>query len=178
MSIPVAPPWRTAAVVLAAASALAVVPAAGARARLAHDGIAARPADVYGRYALQPARASGAQASLFASLVQVVGTLRGEEPPPDSGSLLLFGNLAIKNKPLVPSGIITLHSVGQTDVAYLTNFRWQGDRRTADVLGGSTEGPVIGGFAGTIAHGVVSGTLTTGRQRVALRFTRAAGRAR
>jgi hypothetical protein len=169
-------PWRTAAVVAAATSALAVVPAAAAPARLTHDGIAAKPADVYGRYTLAPARGSGAHASLFASLVQVVSTLRGEEPPPDSGSLALFGNLAIKNKPLVPSGIITLHSVGQTDVAYLTNFRWQGDRRTADVLGGSTEGPRIGGFDATIVDGVVSGTLTTGKQRVALRFTRVAGK--
>jgi hypothetical protein len=146
---------------------------------LTHKGIAAKPESVYGRYTLQPERSSGAQASLFASLVQVAGTLRGQEPPPDSGSLLLFGNLAIKNKPLVPSGIITLHSVGQTDVAYLTNFRWQGDRRTADVLGGSTEGPVIGGFDATItAGGVVTGTLTTGKQHVALRFTRSAQKSR
>jgi hypothetical protein len=176
---PVPKPRRTAALVAAAATALAVAPAGAAPARLAHDGIAAKPADVYGRYALAPAPRSGAHASLFASLVQVAGTLRGEDPPPDSGSLLLFGNLAIKNKPLVPSGIITLHSVGQTDVAYLTNFRYEGDRRTADVLGGSTEGPVIGGFAGTIADdGVVSGTLTTGKQRVALRFTLTARKAR
>lgn len=169
--------WRTAAVLAATTAAtLAVAPAVAAPTHLSHKGIAAKPDDVYGRYTLVPARESGAQASLFASLVQVTSTLRGHQPPPDSGSLLLFGNLAIKNKPLVPSGIITLHSVGQTDVAYLTNFRWQGDRRTADVLGGSTEGPVIGGFDGTIdANGVVSGTLTTGKDRVALRFTRVAG---
>src|SRR5262249_9721212 len=129
----------------------------------------------YGRYTLQPARESGAQASIFASLVQVASTLRGDTPPPDSGSLLLFGNLAIKNKPLVPSGIVTLHSVGQTDVSYLSNFRWADARRPADVLGGSTEGPRIGGFDATIVDGVVSGTLTTGDERVALRFTRAAG---
>jgi hypothetical protein len=172
-------PWRSAAVaVVAATTALAVAPLADAGAPLRHKGIAARPDDVYGRYTLAPERASGARAGLFAALVQVESTLRGEAPPPDSGSLLLFGNLAIKNKPLVPSGIITLHSVGQTDVAYLTNFRWQGDRRTADVLGGSTEGPVIGGFAGTIVDGVVTGTLTTGKERVALRFTRAAGKTR
>lgn len=163
---------RTAVVVAATTTALAVTSAAAAPAQLAHKGIAAKPKDVYGRYALQPARASGARASLFASLVELAGTLRGEAPPPDSGSLLLFGNLAIKNKPLVPSGIVTLHSVGQTDVAYLSSFRWEGDRRTADVLGGSTDGPVIGGFAGTIADGVVSGTLTTGGHRVTLRFTR------
>jgi hypothetical protein len=155
-----------------AAAALAVAPAGAAPAQLAHEGIAAKPSSVYGRYGLQPARTSGAQASLYAALVQAASTVGGETPPPDSGSLLLFGNQAIKNKPLVPSGIITLHSVGQTDVAYLTNFRWQGDRRTADVLGGSTEGPVIGGFDGTIAGGVVSGTLTTGHDRVAVRFTR------
>jgi hypothetical protein len=155
-----------------AAAALAVAPAGAAPAQLAHEGIAAKPSSVYGRYALQPARTSGAQASLYAALVQAASTVGGKTPPPDSGSLLLFGNQAIKNKPLVPSGIITLHSVGQTDVAYLTNFRWQGDRRTADVLGGSTEGPVIGGFDGTIAGGVVSGTLTTGHDRVAVRFTR------
>jgi hypothetical protein len=171
-------PWRAVALAAAATAGLAVVPATAAPARLSHSGIAAKPADVYGRYTLQPARESGAQASLFASLVQVASALRGEEPPPNSGSLALFGNLVRKGKPLVPSGIITLHSVGQTDVAYLTNFRWQDDRRTADVLGGSTEGPVIGGFAGTIAAGVVSGTLTTGRDRVALRFTRTAGKAR
>jgi hypothetical protein len=178
MTTTLAKPWRAVAAVAAATGALAVAPAAdagAATARLRHDGIAAKPTDVYGRYALAPARQSGAQASLFASLVQLVSTLRGESPPPDYGSLLLFGNQAIKNKPLVPSGIITLHSAGETDVAYLTNFRWQGDRRTADVLGGSTEGPVIGGFAGTIADGVVTGTLTTGQDRVALRFTRAAG---
>jgi hypothetical protein len=173
-------PWRTAALVAVAAGTTPVVaPAVAAPAPLAHKGIATKPADVYGRYTLAPARESGAQAGLFASLVQAASTLRGQEPPPDSGSLLLFGNLAIKNKPLVPSGIITLHSVGQTDVAYLTNFRWQGDRRTADVLGGSTEGPRIGGFDATIsADGVVSGTLTTGEDRVALRFTRAAGKSR
>jgi hypothetical protein len=166
---------RTVAVLAAATTALAVAPAADAGAPLSHKGIAAKPDSVYGRYTLRPEHASGAGAGLFASLIQTATTLRGQEPPPDSGSLLLFGNLAIKNKPLVPSGIITLHSVGQTDVAYLTNFRYEGDRRTADVLGGSTEGPVIGGFDGTIsADGVVSGTLTTGKQRVALRFTRAA----
>jgi hypothetical protein len=163
---------RTVAVLATATTALAVAPAAAAPARLAHEGIAPRPTAVYGRYALQPARESGAQASLFASLVQVASTLRGQEPPPDSGSLLLFGNQAIRNKPLVPSGIVTLHSVGQTDVAYLSNFRYDGDRRTADVLGGSVDGPVIGGFDGTIADGAVSGTLTTGGHRVALRFTR------
>lgn len=162
---------RTVAVLAATTTALAVAPAGAAPAQLAHKGIAAKPTSVYGRYALQPARSSGAQASLFASLVQVASTLRGQEPPPDSGSLLLFGNQAIKNKPLVPSGIVTLHSVGQTDVAYLSNFRWEGDRRTADVLGGSVDGPVIGGFDGTIADGVVSGTLTTGGDRVAVRFT-------
>jgi hypothetical protein len=167
--------WPTAAVVAAATAAtLAIAPAVAAPAQPAHKGIAAKPAGVYGRYVLQPAPESGAEAGIFASLVQVASTLRGDEPPPDSGSLLLFGNLAIKNKPLVPSGIITLHSVGQTDVAYLSNFRWQGDRRTADVLGGSTEGPVIGGFDGTIVDGVVSGTLTTGKDRVAVRFARAA----
>jgi hypothetical protein len=167
---------QAAAIIAAASSALAVAPAAAAPARLAHQGIAAKPTAVYGRYTLQPARRSGAQASLFASLVQLAGTLQGEDPPPDYGSLLLFGNQAIKNKPLVPSGIITLHSVGQTDVAYLTNFRWEGDRRTADVLGGSTEGPRIGGLDATIVDGVVSGTLTTGDDRVALRFTRTAGK--
>jgi hypothetical protein len=163
---------RTAAVLAAATTALAVAPAGADPAQLAHKGIAVKPGSVYGRYALQPARESGAQASLYASLVELAGTLRGQEPPPDSGSLLLFGNLAIKNKPLVPSGIVTLHSVGQTDVAYLSNFRYDGVRRTADVLGGSTDGPVIGGFAGTIAGGVVAGTLTTGGHRVALSFTR------
>jgi hypothetical protein len=168
--------WRTAAVVATTIATLGVAPAVATPAPPAHKGIAAKPADVYGRYALAPARQSGAQAGIFASLVQVASTLRGDEPPPDSGSLLLFGNLAIKNKPLVPSGIVTLHSVGQTDVAYLSNFRWQGDRRTADVLGGSTDGPVIGSFDGTIVDGVVSGTLTTGKDRVALRFTRAAGK--
>jgi hypothetical protein len=167
---------RTVTALAAAATTLAVAPAIAAP--LSHEGIAAKPDSVYGRYVLRPERRSGAQASLFASLVQVAGTVRGQEPPPDSGSLLLFGNLAIKNKPLVPSGIITLHSVGQTDVAYLTNFRRQGDRRTADVLGGSTEGPRIGGFDGTIVDGVVSGTLTTGKDRVALRFTRVAGKSR
>lgn len=170
---------RTVAVLAAATTTLGAAVAPAVAAPLSHKGIATKPDSVYGRYVLQPERQSGAHASLFASLVQVASTLRGQEPPPDSGSLLLFGNLAIKNKPLVPSGIITLHSVGQTDVAYLTNFRWQGDRRTADVLGGSTEGPRIGGFDGTItADGVVSGTLTTGQQRVALRFTRAAGKTR
>lgn len=168
-----------AAATTALGAAAVAAPVLAAEAPLSHKGIAAKPASVYGRYALAPERASGARAGIFASLVQVASTLRGQEPPPDSGSLLLFGNLAIKNKPLVPSGIITLHSVGQTDVAYLTNFRYEGDRRTADVLGGSTEGPRIGGFAGTItADGVVSGTLTTGDRRVALRFTRVARKAR
>jgi hypothetical protein len=162
----------TSAVVAAAAAALAVAPAGAAPAQLAHKGIAARPSSVYGRYALQPARTSGAQASIYAALVQAASTAGGATPPPDSGSLLLFGNRAIRNKPLVPSGIVTLHSVGQTDVAYLSNFRYDGDRRTADVLGGSTDGPVIGGFDGTISNGVVSGTLTTGQDRLVLRFTR------
>jgi hypothetical protein len=157
----------------AAAAALAVAPAGAAPAQLAHKGIAARPSSVYGRYTLQPAPTSGAHASLYAALVQAASTAGGATPPPDSGSLLLFGNRAIRNKPLVPSAIVTLHSVGQTDVAYLTNFRYDGDRRTADVLGGSTEGPVIGGFDGTItAGGVVSGTLTSGDDRLVLRFTR------
>lgn len=162
-------------VVTAAATLAAVAPAAAAPARLAHAGIAAKPESVYGRYVLQAAAASGGQAGMYAALVQAAGAAAsGQEPPPDSGSLALFGNQVRKGKPLVPSGIITLHSVGQTDVAYLTNFRWAGDRRTADVLGGSTEGPKIGGFDATIAGGVVTGTLTTGGDRVALRFRAAA----
>lgn len=143
-------------------------------AELAHKGIAAKPNAVYGRFVLDPSPASGANAGFFAPLVQYIATLDGGTPEPDSGSLSLFGNLAIKNKPLVPSGIVTLHRPGQTDVAYLTNFRYEGDARTADVLGGSTDGPVVGGFSGTIVGDVVSGTLTEGKDHTSLRFHRVA----
>lgn len=148
--------------------------AAEAAAPLRHAGIAAKPESVYGRYVLQPEARSGAGAGIFAPLVQLVSALEGKPVPPDSGSLGLFGNQVRKGKPLVPSGIVTLHSIGSTDVAYLSNFRWEGDRRTADVYGGSTDGPVIGGFTATLKGGVVTGTLTVGRDRTAVTFKRAA----
>lgn len=167
---------RRALTVLAAGAVIAggVSAAAGAAAPLRHAGIAARPDSVYGRYVLQPEPRSGAGAGLFAPLVQLVTALEGKPVPPDSGSLGLFGNQVRKGKPLVPSGIVTLHSIGSTDVAYLSNFRWEGDRRTADVFGGSTEGPVVGGFTGTLKDGAVAGTLTVEGERTAVRFTRVA----
>jgi hypothetical protein len=158
-------------IALVVGGTLAGAGAAGA-APLRHAGIAAKPESVYGRYVLQPDPRSGAGAGIFAPLVQLVTALEGGPALPDSGSLGLFGNQVRKGAPLVPSGIVTLHSIGSTDVAYLSNFRWEGDRRTADVYGGSTEGPVVGAFSGTLAGGVVTGTLTVEGDRTPVTFRR------
>ncbi|MCW2953749.1 MAG: hypothetical protein JWQ48_2919 [Conexibacter sp.] len=141
--------------------------------KLEKDGLGASDKAFYGRYDLQPSdQDAGANAGFYAPVVRLASALSTGQGTPDSGSLTLFGNTVRRGRPLVPAGIVTLHQPNSTDVAYLTDFRWGGDRRTANVRGGSTDGPLVGGFVGTLKGGEVSGTLTVGKQHTDVRFKR------
>jgi hypothetical protein len=141
--------------------------------KLEKDGLGASDKAFYGRYDLQPSdQDAGANAGFYAPVVRLAAALSSGQAIPDSGSLTLFGNTVRRGRPLVPAGIVTLHEPNSTDVAYLTDFRWGGDRRTANVRGGSTDGPLVGNFVGTITGGEVSGTLTVGKQHTDVRFKR------
>lgn len=141
--------------------------------KLKKVGLGASNKAEYGRYALVPSDAdAGANSGLYAPVVRIASALSTGQSTPDSGSLTLFGNQAVRGRPLVPSGIATLHQPGSTSVAYLTDFRWGGAFRTASVRGGSTDGPRIGSFVGTLSGGVVAGTLTVGTTHTDVRFKR------
>ncbi len=141
--------------------------------KLKKAGLGASSKAEYGRYILQPATDdAGTDSGLYAPIVRIATALSTGQTVPDSGSLTLFGNMVTRGRPLVPSGIITLHQPNSTDVDYLTDWRWGGKYRTAVVRGGSTDGPAVGSFVGTLSGGTVSGTLTVGKQITAVTFKR------
>jgi hypothetical protein len=149
--------------------------AAVAPPKLRKDGLGPKNAAYYGRYLLQvgAARDAAADAGPYAPVVRLASALTSRSARPDSGSLTLFGNLVKKGAPLVPAGIMTLHTPTSTDVAYLTDWKWGGNRRTAVVRGGSTDGPEVGSFVGTVSGtSRISGTLTVGKQHTAVSFKR------
>jgi hypothetical protein len=108
----------------------------------------------------------------YGPVLRLASRLSGDGQAPDSGSLTLFGNLVKKGAPLVPAGIITLHRPDSTDVAYLTDFKWAGDRRGATMRGGSTDGPEVGSFTGSADGDEVDGTLVEDHRRTDVKFVR------
>ncbi|MDO8210588.1 hypothetical protein [Conexibacter sp. CPCC 206217] len=141
--------------------------------KLTKEGIGPRADAYYGRYALEPSEEDpGTSAGVYAPIVRVAEALSTGQLVADSGSLTLFGDQPIRSLPPTPAAIVTFHGPSATRVAYLTDFRWGGDWRTATVRGGSTEGPAVGRFAGRLRGNRLTGTLTTGRQRVELTFVR------
>jgi hypothetical protein len=129
------------------------------------DGLGADDRDFYGRYALRSQEAdAGASAGLYAPVVRVAAALvRGI---PEAGSLTLA------DRGGAPVGTVSLQRPDATEVTYLTDFRWAGNRRTA-IVRRSVGGEPVGTFSGTLKRGVLAGTLTVGRQRTAVRFERA-----
>jgi hypothetical protein len=160
------------------ASATAVLPPAdqtdgAAPARPTRAGLGPKDSAAYGRYELLSGDAqAGQNAGLYAPVVRLASRLGGDRQAPDSGSLTLFGNTVKKGAPLVPAGIVTLHRPGSNDVAYLTDFKWGGDQRSAVIRGGSTDGPAVGRFVGTLRDGTLDGTLVEGTRRTDVRFVR------
>jgi hypothetical protein len=147
--------------------------AGGAPVKLTHSGLGPKDAAAYGRYRLVPGDAqAGENAGVYAPVLRLASHLSGDGRAPDSGSLTLFGNVVKKGAPPVPAGIVTLHRPASTDVAYLTDFKWGGDRRSATIRGGSTDGPEVGTFAGSADGDEVNGTLVEGRRRTDVRFVR------
>jgi hypothetical protein len=138
-----------------------------------HAGLGTKNSTFYGRYGLLSGDAqAGQNAGLFGSVVRIAARLSGDGRAPDSGSVTLFGNTVKKGAPLVPAGIVTLHRPDATDVAYLTDFKWGGDRRRALVRGGSTEGPVVGRLTEVVNGDTLDGTLIEGARRTDVRFVR------
>lgn len=142
----------------------------------AQDGLGAKDTDYDSRYALRPSDVDpGASAGLYAPVVRVAAALASGDP--DSGSLTLSAKPVKQGAPLVPTGVMSLHRPDSIDVVYLTDFKWAPGttRRTAIVRSGSTDGPRVGTFDGTIEKGVVSGTLSVGKQKNAVSFEKSAG---
>lgn len=160
------------------ASATAALPPAeqtvgGGPVKLTHAGLGPKNAAAYGRYRLVPGDAqAGENAGTYAPVLRLASRLSGDGQAPDSGSLLLFGNTVKKGAPLVPTGIVTLHRPDATDVAYLTDFKWAGDRRGATMRGGSTDGPEVGTFTGSADGDEVGGTLVEDHRRTDVKFIR------
>jgi hypothetical protein len=145
----------------------------GAPVKLTHAGLGPKDEAAYGRYRFVSGDAqAGENAGVYAPVVRLASRLSGNGQEPDSGSLTLFGNLVKKGAPPVPAGIVTLHRPSSTEVAYLTDFTWGGDRRGAIIRGGSTDGPEVGRFTGSVNGDEVDGTLTQGRRRTDVRFVR------
>jgi hypothetical protein len=76
------------------------------------------------------------------------------------GSLTLFLRAQRPGDPLVPSGMLSLHTARGNTVGYLTDLKRRGATVRATVRGGTFEGPVIGTLtASAPAGGRFTGTI-------------------
>jgi len=88
-----------------------------------------QPSSYTGHYAIRAMRSTGGAA-------------------PATGSLILFLRSENPDDPLLPSGTISLSGGSGNFVGYVTNMHVRGAAITADVRGGTFQGPVIGTLSG------------------------------
>jgi hypothetical protein len=90
------------------------------------------------------------------------------------GNLTLFLRSEHPGDPLLPSGMLSLHSKAGNLVGYVTDLRSGGGRVTAKIRGGAFEGPVIGTLTGSQPkHGTFRATIQApGADRVEVDYVK------
>jgi hypothetical protein len=96
----------------------------------------------------------GLSAGPFAAVVRYAQGVSGATGAPSDGTLTVRGGGSGLQ------GTLTLERPSGTQTVALTNFKWGGASRSADVHSGSASGPKVGTFEGTFTDGELSGTLT------------------
>src|ERR1700712_3190761 len=72
------------------------------------------------------------------------------------------GSLAVAKKGGDLVGTMVVQRPDSTQTLYLTNLKYGGASRGADVHSGSATGPKVGTFKGTVVDGELAGTVTVG----------------
>ena len=140
--------------------------------RLANEGLGPDDAAFYGRWTFVPSRQDvGRTSSLFAPIVRVATAIGDDRFLADSGGLHLF-EVESRTEPPRPGGLMTVHAPGSTRAEFLTDFRWEGPWRTAQVRAGSEEGPVVGRYVARVIGDRLVGTLNNGDLEIDVTFQR------
>ncbi|MDO8186563.1 hypothetical protein Q5424_23290 [Conexibacter sp. JD483] len=141
--------------------------------RLRHDGLGRRDSALYGRWRLVASDVDpGRAASIYAPLVRAANSIGNDATIADSGNMTLF-EVTSKMDPPRPGGMVAIHTPSQTRAEFLTDFRWDGPWRSANVRAGSDQGAIVGRYIARLVGGDrLVGTLTNGDFRVDLTFQR------